>query len=290
MTTIVSGMMRIAHKSDAEIRQLYTTARSAGVTVFDHADIYGGSHACERRYAQALALSPAERAEITLQTKTGISLEPAMYDHSYEHIVAEVEESLRALRTDYLDMLLLHRPDALVEPDEVARAFDELEASGKVRAFGVSNHTPAQIELLKTAVQQPLNVNQVQFSLAHADLVVEGMTCNTAGPALSGLMEHARLNGITLQAWSPLTGDAGSLLNAQAYPELNTELAQLAREYDVAPSAIAVAWIARHPVGFDVVLGSTDPSHFLDGAAGANIRLTREEWYRLYRAAGHPLP
>lgn len=290
MTKIVSGMMRIAHKSDADIRQLYATARSAGVTVFDHADIYGGGHACERRYAQALALNPTERAEITLQTKTGISLEPTMYDHSYEHIVAEVEESLRALQTDYLDVLLLHRPDALVQPEEVARAFDELETSGKVRAFGVSNHTPAQIELLKTAVRQPLTVNQVQFSLAHADLVAEGMTFNTAGPALSSLVDYARLNGITLQAWSPLTGDAGTLLNAQAYPELNTELEQLARVYDVAPSAVAVAWIARHPVGFDIVLGSTTPSHFLDAAAGASVRLTREEWYRLYRAAGHSLP
>lgn len=290
MPTIVSGMMRIAQKSDAEIRDLYTAARSAGVTAFDHAGIYGGGHECERRYAQALALSPTERSEITLQTKTGISLEPAMYNHSYEHIVREVEESLRALRTEYLDVLLLHRPDALVEPEEVARAFDELEASGKVRAFGVSNHSPAQIELLKTTVRQPLTVNQVQFSLAHADLVAEGMTANAAGPALTGVVDHARLTGMTLQAWSPLTGSRGSVLNAQAYPELNAELERLASEYGVSPAAIAVSWITRHPAGFQVVLGSTNPSRFTAAAAGADICLTREHWYRLYRAAGYPLP
>lgn len=290
MPRIISGMMRIAQRSDAEIRDLFDAARGAGVNTFDHADIYGGGHACERRFAQALGLSPAERADITLQSKTGISLEPAMYDHSYQHIVREVEESLRALQTDYLDVLLLHRPDALVEPEEVARAFDELETSGKVRSFGVSNHTPAQIELLQTAVQQPLVVNQVQFSLAHAGLVAEGMTCNTAGPAPTGIIDHARLTGTRLQAWSPLTANGKSFLGSSEYPELNAELDNLAREYGVAPAAIAVAWITRHPANFQVVLGSTNPSHFLEAAAGESIRLTREQWYCLYRAAGYPLP
>lgn len=290
MTKIISGMMRIAEKSDADIRALFNEARGEGVNTFDHADIYGGGHACERRFAQALGLTPAERDEIILQSKTGISLDPAIYDHSYEHIVREVEESLRSLQTDYLDVLLLHRPDALVEPEEVARAFDELEASGKVRSFGVSNHTPAQIQLLQTAVRQPLTVNQVQFSLAHANLVAEGMTCNSAGPAPTGVVDHARLTGMALQAWSPLSAHGKSFLGSSDYPELNAELDTLAREYGVAPAAIAVAWITRHPANFQVVLGSTTPAHFVQAAAGEDIQLTREQWYRLYRAAGYPLP
>lgn len=290
MSKIISGMMRIAEKSDAEIRDLFNEARGEGVNTFDHADIYGGGHVCERRFAQALGLTPAERDEIILQSKTGISLDPAMYDHSYEHVVREVEESLRSLQTDYLDVLLLHRPDALVEPDEVARAFDELEASGKVRSFGVSNHTPGQIQLLQTAVRQPLTVNQVQFSLAHANLVAEGMTCNSAGPALTGVVDHARLTGMTLQTWSPLSAHGKSFLGSNDYPELNAELDTLAREYGVAPAAVAVAWITRHPANFQVVLGSTTPAHFVQAAAGEDIQLTREQWYRLYRAAGYPLP
>ncbi|MDN6274792.1 MAG: aldo/keto reductase, partial [Corynebacterium casei] len=202
---VIAGMMRIGDKSDAEIRALYDSARTAGVTYFDHADLYGfnfpngGYHLCERRFAEALNLSSSEREQIILQSKTGIVDDPWGYDQSYEHIIASVDRSLTALNTDYLDVLLLHRPDALVEPEEVARAFDELEATGKVRAFGVSNHTPRQIELLKTAVTQPIVANQVQLSITHSSLIAQGRPSNPAGADDAivrdggGLVEYVRI-------------------------------------------------------------------------------------------------
>src|SRR5699024_8461009 len=171
---IIAGMMRIGNKTEVYIREMYAAARVAGVNYFDNADLYGfnvpegGYHLCERRFAEALKLSSAEREDIIVQSKTGIIDKPWGYDQSYEHIVASAERSLKALNMDYLDVLLLHRPDALVEPEEVARAFDDLAAAGKVRAFGVSNHTPRQIDLLKTAVEQPILINQVQLSLTHS--------------------------------------------------------------------------------------------------------------------------
>lgn len=285
MSRMISGMMRIAEKTDAEIRALYEAARVSGVDTFDHADIYGWHHLCECRFADALRLSSAEREEIVLQTKTGISLDPPLYDHSYEHIVSSVDESLRALRTDYIDVLLLHRPDALVEPEEVARAFAALKAAGKVRTFGVSNHTPGQIALLETALEQPLVVNQVQFSLVHAGLVADGMN----GVA-SGLVDFSRVRGMRLQAWSPLQGIDGPLLHSPAHPKLNAELEDVAHGYGVTAAAIAIAWILRHPAAFEVVLGTTNPSRFTDAVSAKDLQLSREEWYRLYRAAGHALP
>src|SRR5690606_15789740 len=179
---VIAGMMRIRDKDDAQIRELYGAARESGVDFFDHADIYGGRmHACEARFAEALSLSPAERDEITIQTKCGIVPQDGAFDFSYEHIIGQVEGSLRALDTDRIDVLLLHRPDALVEPAEVARAFDELEAAGKVRAFGVSNHTPRQIDLLRTAVTQPLIANQLQLSLTHAPIIAQPIAMNMLG-------------------------------------------------------------------------------------------------------------
>jgi len=301
---VIVGMMRIAGKTDDEIRALYTAAREAGIDFFDHADLYGfnhpggGYHLCESRFAGALKLSSSEREQITLQTKTGIVDQPWGYDHSYEHIVGSVEGSLRALDTDYLDILLLHRPDALVEPEEVARAFDHLESSGKVRAFGVSNHTPRQIDLLRTAVTQPIVANQVQLSIPHSTLVAQGLAANMAGHDDSltrdggGLVDHARINGITLQAWSPFQSgfDSGVFLDSPDYPELNAELSRLAAAYDVTPTAIAVAWITRHPAGIQVVLGTTTPQRVTDAAQGSDIPLTRGEWYALIQAAGHTVP
>ena len=302
---VVAGMMRIAAKSDDEIRALYTASREAGIDVFDHADLYGFDHPdggrrhlCEERFAAALALGPAEREQIVLQTKTGIVADPWGYDQSYEHIVTSVDESLRALGTDYLDVLLLHRPDALVEPEEVARAFDHLESTGKVRAFGVSNHTPRQIDLLKTAVTQPLVADQVQLSITHSTLVAQGLSANMASFDDSvtrdggGLVDYARVNHITLQAWSPLLKDfaAGVFLGSDDYPQLNAVIDRLAAKYGVEPIAIAVAWITRHPAGIQVVLGTTSPRRVTDAAAGSDVPLTRGEWYELIRAAGHNVP
>ena len=296
---VIAGMMRIPDKTDAEVRELYDTARAAGIDFFDHADIYGGAmHVCEDRFASALQLSAAERAEIVLQTKCGIVPAQQMFDFSYEHITAQVEGSLKALRTDYLDVLLLHRPDALVEPEEVARAFDELSASGKVRAFGVSNHTPRQIDLLRTAVTQPLIVNQLQLSITHAPIITQGIAANMGGEEQSversggGVLEYCRLNDITIQAWSPFQARFfdGVFLGHPDYAELNAVIERLAAQYDVAPIAIATAWITRHPAQMQVVLGTTTPQRVTDAAQGADIMLTRHEWYELFRAAGHRLP
>lgn len=296
---VVAGMMRIDGKTDAEVRELYEAARSAGIDFFDHADIYARElHSAERRFSEALALGSSERAEIRLQTKAGIVREGPYFDFSYEHIVASVDESLRALKTDYVDVLLLHRPDALVEPDEVARAFDELEAAGKVRAFGVSNHTPRQIDLLRTAVRQPIVANQVQLSVAHAPIVAQGLAMNMESAPQSavldggGLVDYCRLEGITLQAWSPLQGTKGNgvFLGDPAYAELNAVIDDLAARYRVAPIAIAVAWITRHPAGMQVVLGTTTPGRVIDAAAGADVVLTRAEWYAMVRAAGYVVP
>ncbi|WP_144873849.1 aldo/keto reductase family oxidoreductase [Microbacterium sp. 1.5R] len=296
---VVAGMMRINDKSDEQIRELYDAARGSGVDFFDHADIYGGSmHFCEDRFASALQLSASERDEIVLQTKCGIVPSEGMFDFSYDHILRQVEGSLAALRTDHIDVLLLHRPDALVEPDEVARAFDELEASGKVRAFGVSNHTPRQIDLLRTAVSQPLVANQLQLSITHAPIIAQPVAANMVGEDQSivrdggGIVEYCRINGITIQAWSPFQGGffTGVFLGNPEYAELNAVIDRLAAAYGVEPIAIATAWITRHPAKMQVVLGTTTPQRVRDAAAGADVELTRAEWYELFRAAGHLVP
>lgn len=296
-SNIVLGLMRIEPLEDEQLRSLVRTARDSGVTVFDHADIYGAErHACERRFGDAGAVPAAERDQVIIQSKVGIR--QGYFDFSREHILRTVDESLEALRTDYLDLLLLHRPDTLVEPEEVAAAFDELEQAGKVRAFGVSNHTPGQIELLKRWVRQPLVANQVQLSITHAPLIAQGVAANMAGLDQSivrddGLLDYSRLHDITLQAWSPFQKgffDGVFLGDREQYAELNDVIDELAAAYDVTPTAIAVAWITRHPARMQVVLGTTNEQRVRDSAAGSDLPLTREEWYRLFRAAGHILP
>lgn len=295
-SSIVLGLMRIESLADEEIRTLVETARDAGVSVFDHADIYGSErHACERRFGDAVSFG-ADRDDVVIQSKVGIR--DGFYDFSADHILATVDESLAALRTDRLDILLLHRPDTLVEPAEVAAAFDTLHSSGKVRHFGVSNHTPGQIEVLKTAVRQPLIVNQVQLSITHAPLVASGLAANIGGLEQSvdrdnGLLDHARLHGITLQAWSPFqkgTSDGVFLGDRDHYADLDDVLRALASELGTTPTAIATAWITRHPANIQVVLGTTKPDRVREAAAGSDVHLTREQWYRIFRAAGHTLP
>jgi predicted oxidoreductase len=297
VSSVVLGLMRIARMEDAEIRALYDAAIESGITFFDHADVYGGArHRSETRFAEALNLSKEDRSRIILQSKAGIR--EGYFDFSKEHLLRSVDGSLKALRTDYLDVLLLHRPDTLVEPEEVAAAFDELHSSGKVRNFGVSNQTPGQIELLKSAVKQPLLFNQVQLSITHANLFAQGIAVNMNGIDQSisrdvGLLDYARLNGITLQAWSPFQKgffDGVFLGDRKNYAELNDALDELASKYGVTPTGIAVAWITRHPANIQVVLGTTNPSRVRDSAAGADIELSREDWYRLFRAAGHQVP
>ncbi|WP_193337611.1 aldo/keto reductase [Devosia beringensis] len=297
VSSVVLGLMRIVKMSDAEVQALVGAARDAGINVFDHADIYGGArHACEARFGEAIQFSAAERDQVFIQSKAGIR--PGYFDFSAEHILNSVDGSLKALGTDYLDLLLLHRPDTLVEPEEVAAAFDALAAAGKVRHFGVSNQTPGQIELLKTAVAQPLVANQVQLSITHAPLFAQGVAANMAGLDQSisrdnGLLEYSRINKMMLQAWSPFQKgffDGVFLGDRENFAELNDALDELAAQYGVTPTGIAVAWITRHPANIQVVLGTTNPGRVAESAAGSDVTLTRPEWYRLFTAAGHKLP
>jgi predicted oxidoreductase len=295
---VVLGLMRIQDKSDDEVRTLVGAARDAGITFLDHADIYGSEvHGCERRFAEALRLTPSEREQFVIQSKAGIVKDGPYFDFSYEHIVESVDGSLEALGTDYLDILLLHRPDALVEPEEVARAFDELSAAGKVRAFGVSNHTPRQIDLLRRYVEQPLVANQLQLSITHSPSIAQGIAANMQGLDQSvsrddGIIDYCRLHDITVQAWSPFQAGFfdGPFLGSLRFPELNAVIERLSAKYDVPGEAIAVAWITRHPAQMQVVLGTTSPERVAAAALGSEVPLTRAEWYELFRVAGYTVP
>ncbi len=294
---VILGLMRISSLSNEEIRTLVGSARDAGINFFDHADVYGtATHGCEARWGDAISLSGAERESVYIQSKVGIR--DGFWDFSKEHILESVDESLAALKTPYLDLLLLHRPDTLMEPDEVAAAFDTLHTAGKVRHFGVSNQSPGQVELLKRSVKQPLVVNQVQLSITHAALIAQGIAINMAGLDQSidrdnGVLDYSRLNNMTLQAWSPYQRgffDGVFLGDRENFAELNDVIDELADKYGVTPTAIPVAWITRHPARMQVVLGTTNVSRVAESAAGSDVELTREEWYRLFTAAGHTLP
>jgi len=296
-SNVILGLMRIKDLDDAEIRDLVASARDAGINFFDHADIYGGArHYCEQRFGDAVSFTPAERESVVVQSKVGIR--EGSFDFSKRHILDTVDESLAALRLEHLDILLLHRPDTLVEPEEVAEAFDELHAAGKVRHFGLSNHTPGQTELLKRYVTQPLPINQVQLSITHAPLIAQGTAANMVGLDQSvsrdlGILDYSRLNDITLQAWSPFQKgffDGVFLGDRENFPELNTALDEIAAAHGVTPTGIAVAWITRHPATMQVVLGTTKPERVAESAAGSDVQLSREEWYRLFTTAGHTLP
>ena len=295
---VVLGLMRIQDKTDAEVQELVGTAMDAGITFFDHADVYGSTvHGCETRFAEALGWTASQREQVVLQTKAGIVTDGPYFDYSRDHLVASAEGSLRALQTDHIDILLLHRPDALVEPEEVAQAFDDLHAAGKVRHFGVSNHTPGQVELLKRHVRQPLVANQLQLSITHASLVAQGVAANMQGLDQSisrdvGTLDYCRLNDITVQAWSPFQAGFfdGVFLGNPDHPELNAVIDRLAAHYDVPPIAIATAWITRHPAQMQVVLGTTTPERVAGAAQGSEVPLIRAEWYELFRAAGWTVP
>lgn len=297
VSNILMGNMRINKLSLNETEHLIKTAQGEGINFFDHADIYGAGD-CETHFAKAISMNPTVREKMILQSKCGIRKgATGYYDFSKEHILSSVEAILNRLNTDYLDILLLHRPDPLMEPEEVAEAFDSLHTSGKVRYFGVSNHTPLQIELLQRSVTQKLVVNQVQFSLAHTPLVDSGMSLNmkteNAINRDSGTLEYARLNQITLQAWSPFQNGffKGTFLgDNENFSELNQVLERLAKKYDATATSIATAWITRHPANIQVVLGTTKPARISEACAGSEIPLTREEWFELYASAGNPIP
>lgn len=287
------GCMRITELQDKkEVRNLIDTAMDQGIDFFDHADIYAKGYA-EEVFGEVV--DSAMRQNMIIQSKCGI-IPGKAYDFSKEHILESVDESLKRLRTDYLDILLLHRPDTLMEPEEVAEAFEILETTGKVRYFGVSNQNSMQIELLNKYCDNRIKINQLQFSIAHCDIVDSGLNVNVhneAGANRDGsVLEYCRLKNITIQAWSPFQYGMfeGVFLNSEKFPELNRQIEELAEKYQVTNSAIAVAWILRHPAKIQTIVGTTNKNRLTDICKASEVNLTRKEWYALYMAAGKVLP
>ncbi|SHK40672.1 aldo/keto reductase [Hespellia stercorisuis] len=288
------GCMRIESKSVEEVEALVAAALDAGINFFDHADIYGGGKS-EELFGEVLKRNPGYREKMILQTKCAI-VPGKRYDFSKEYIMSCVNGSLKRLQTDYIDILLLHRPDALCDPAEVAETFDELYKSGKVKYFGVSNHTGMQIELLKKYVKQPLIINQLQLSVIHSVLIDSGLNMNMVEPYAAdkdgATLDYCRLNDILIQPWSSLQASwaDGTFIDNPKYPKTNEVLASLAEKYHTNKTAVSLAWLLRHPAGFQPIIGTTSPFHLKQALEAENFELTRQEWYDLYLAEGKPLP
>ncbi|MBP2058187.1 putative oxidoreductase [Lactobacillus colini] len=288
------GIMRMGDKSVKQAQAALEAAFDTGINFIDSADIYAGGQS-ELTFGQALKQANISRDKLFIQSKTGI-IPGKRYDFSKQHIIDSVDGILDRMGIDYLDSLVLHRPDVLMEPEEVAAAFDQLQASGKVRFFGVSNFNANEIELLKTAVNQTIMFDQIQFGLKHTKMIDAILHTNMEDDAAidhdGQLLTYLQRNKITIQAWSPFQYGmfAGSFINNTEFPELNAKLANLADKYNVGKNAIATAWILRYPASIQVLVGSMNPDHIKDSAAGSDIELTRQEWYDLYLAAGHDLP
>lgn len=295
ITELSLGCMRIDKLAPADMDALLRTCLDVGITFFDHADIYGKGRS-EEVFAASVERLGLARASVQLQSKCGIRPAEGMFDFSREHILASVDGILSRLRTDYLDVLLLHRPDALVEPEEVAEAFARLKHSGKVRHFGVSNQNPTQIELLQRTVAQRLVFNQLQLGVAFTPLIDAGFHVNNKDDFAivrdGGALDYCRLKEITVQAWSPFQHGffAGPFLGNPEFPGLNSVIDRIANEREVTTTAIAVAWISRHPARIQTILGTTTPQRIRDAARSQDFQLTRQEWYEIYRAAGNVLP
>jgi predicted oxidoreductase len=286
--------MRINGVDRRAAERLVRSAIDAGANFFDHADVYGDGE-CEEIFAEVVQMSAAVREKIILQSKCGIRKGVA-FDFSKKHILEAVDGSLKRLRTDYLDVLLLHRPDALVEPEEVAEAFDTLQGNGKVRNFGVSNQNPMQIKLLQKFVKQPIAANQLQLSAAYSSMISQGLHVNMQDdPAVNrdgSILDFCRLHDITVQPWSPFQYGffEGVFLGDAKYPKLNAKIDEIAKKYDTGSTVIAMAWLLRHPAKMQPVTGTMNPERVKECAKAADITLTREEWYEIYLAAGNILP
>ncbi len=287
------GCMRINSLDKAGAEKFIQACLEEGANFFDHADIYGMG-ACEEIFADAIQMNSEIRERVILQSKCGIR--KGQFDFSKSHILESVDNILKRLKTQYLDVLLLHRPDALVEPEEVAEAFDTLERSGKVRHFGISNQKPMQIELLKKYVKQPLIANQLQLSITNANMISNGVNVNMENTSSidrdGSVLDYCRLNDVTIQPWSPFQYGffEGVFLDNVKFPELNQVIDKIAEKYQVSNTTIAIAWLLRHPAHMQPVTGTMNISRIKDCAKAADIYLSREEWYEIYRAAGNILP
>ena len=296
LSEIVLGMMRIEDKSVKEVEELVETALSVGINAFDLADIYGRGR-CEELLGLVLKNRPDLREKMWIQSKCGIRIEEFTYfDFSKDYIIKSVDGILQRLKIDHLDSLLLHRPDALMESDQVAEAFDLLYKQGKVRDFGVSNQNPMMMELLKKDVKQPLAVNQLQLSAAFTPGFESGFHVNMedsqAAMRDGSIFEYCKLHDVVIQAWSVLQFGyfKGNFVGNEKFQQLNQVLNRLALKYSVSPSAIAIAWVLRYPAKMQAVVGTTNPKHLIEASQATNFNLTRKEWYEIYLAAGNNLP
>lgn len=287
------GCMRINGLSEQELDKHIHGAVEMGINHFDHADIYGGGE-CETVFGKVLSGDKSLRENMIIQSKCGIK--GKTYNFSKEHILNSVDASLSRLGVEYLDTLLLHRPDALMEPEEVAEAFDELESKGKVKSFGVSNFSPYQCELLGKYTKQKLIANQMQLSIMRTGMIDFGLCVNTAFDGGidrdGGILDYSRIHGITLQAWSPFQYGffEGIFIDNDKFPELNKVLAEKSEKYGVSKSAISVAWILRHPAKMQTIAGTTNTERLRDICTASDIELSREDWYEIYLSAGNILP
>ncbi len=294
---IVQGCMRMPSLSVPDAAKVISNACDLGVNFFDHATCYGKNGEAERRFGEAFGQTGIKREDIILQSKCGIRTERGEFDWTKENILTSTDEILSRLGTEYLDVLLLHRPDLLFEPEEVAKAFDSLYSSGKVRHFGVSNLMPLQIELLKKNVRQPLIFNQVQFSLEQSQLIDQALYMNNKTTTMSvnrdgSVLDYCRLNNITVQAWSPLQFGyfKGNFVDDPAFPEMNAVLGEIAEREGVSKTAVALAWILRHPAGIQAIVGTMNTAHMKEACDAVKVKLSHNDWYRLYLSAGKFLP
>jgi len=292
-SSVSLGCMRMGNLDNRSVARIMDCALENGIDFFDHADIYGGGNS-ERLFGEYLKNRGDVREKIKIQTKCAIH--DGQFDFSKEHILRSVDGSLLRLGIEYIDALLLHRPDTLMEPEEVAEAFDILESSGKVHYFGVSNHNPMQIELLKTAVKQPLIINQLQFSVTEAGMVTSGMNANMKNAESvmhdGSVLEYSRIKNMTIQTWSPFQYGffKGNFVDNGDFPVLNAKLAEIGEKYGLTKTGVAAAWILRHPANMQLIAGTMNPSHLTEICKASDVTLTRSEWYEIYRAAGHCLP
>ena len=292
---IAVGFWRLNRNTDLKTAEDFIrTAMENGANFFDHADIYGGGEA-EKIFAEAIGMNDSLREKMIIQTKCGI-VPGKSFDFSKEHILESVDASLKKLNTDYLDVLLLHRPDTLFEPEEVCEAFDILKSNGKVRNFGVSNENMWQMEYLRRNLNVPLVANQMQLSIAHCPMIQGGLNVNMFNDSAvdrgAGIIEYCRMNKITIQAWSPFQyGFAkGTFMDNPDFPELNAKLQELADKYNTTKTSIVMAWLLRHPAKIQPITGTLKKDRMLDCLKGADITLSREEWYAIYMSAGNILP
>jgi len=287
------GCMRIAGISEPKRETLIKTALNQGINFFDHADIYGGGES-EIAFAKAFGKCEDTREKVILQSKCGIR--KGFYDLSKEHILSSVDGILGRLKTDYLDILLLHRPDALVEPQEVAEAFSILHQSGKVHYFGVSNHNPMQIELLQKYCEQKIIIDQLQLSITNNSMIRAGLNVNMENDEAvnrdGSVLDYSRLHGITVQPWSPFQYGmfSGTFLDCETFPELNDTLENVAKKYHTSKNATTIAWILRHPAHMQPIVGTTNQERLIEICQATDMCLNREDWYKIYKATGCMLP